>query len=397
MRSNGIRYLYFLLPLAVVLANCSSDGQTGYVAGVADSTLLQFSVTTDGTRSSEPFTNVADFATEGRQFRVSAWQYRADGNGGARDAETVLSYFGSTLQDAVITRTDGEWTNDHDYYWPQPSYTVDFFAVYPSTQDITPDATSPDNRKPKTTTYTTADGATDLLYATYTGKRTTLEPYKWPQYGEPIYQTAPLTFHHALSQIHFQAKRTDDRFAVTVRSIEICNVKSSETFTFPMTATGSDHTQDNGTWATNGTQKANYPATMLANEIKLTDKDRVYPLTDTAHPLMLIPQTLTPWNPEDAAALGTSGAAATQTGCYLKIGCSIIMEGLDYAYSDGYIYVPCTNNQNPWQPGMSYTYCLAFGSGYDSEGRPTIIEVKVTGTITDWQDVSTTDPDTGYL
>lgn len=378
------RYLQkMLFPAIVTIASCTHDGQDVTIAPSGDSaSSLRFTVTTDGeTRSSQPFLTVDDFANKGGDFRISAWQYIASKDGSAQHAEEVLSYVDRTLQDVKVEYHDGEWTTATEYYWPQSVYTVDFFAVYPFSQDITA-VNGIEHRKQKTSTYQTSDGATDMLYATYTGRRTE-RSYDWPPVAMPTSQEVPLVFHHALSQVAFKARLISDNLTVTISSISICNVKSQEVFSFPMKATTETNSTGKGTWATtSGQPTADYHCTMVTETpVSLSIFSQVYDLTDPASPLMLIPQTLAPWMPPTTIA--------ETTGCYLKIGCSILMDGEEKA-DEGYTYVPFTNGTNIWSPGLKYTYILGFGIGYDSEGHQTnLSNITINAEVEDWDDGGT--------
>lgn len=262
-----------------------------------------------------------------KQFAIYAWQQ------GSSDAPLIsgetVSYDGATAL----------WRTTNNYYWPQGAVAMDFFAVYPSTTALTPAATCTIDSYTAPTVNSTQN---DVMYATVVG----LAKSGTAKSGSA--RTVALNFHHALSRIGFTAATQESGLNVSVNSVTICHLSSTETFTYPASTDGT------GSWTNLNTAYTDYSLTM-AEPVKTLTTTQAN-LAATNGDLLMIPQTQTAW---------TVGSAPAN--CYVKIGCTIAIAGAEPLISNGYVYIPLAP---AWSPGQYYLYSLRFGVGYDENGQP---------------------------
>lgn len=139
-----------------------------------------------------------------------------------------------TLMDGVeVTKSSGTWSYDNIIFWPASS--VDFYSVSPST--VT--SVSITNEAQKITGFTVAekqDEQIDLLYAVNKGER------KDDHESKPV----SINFRHALSQIVFKAKNTNENLKVIVKGVKIANIKKAGDFTYPSQSTTTQNTSESG-------------------------------------------------------------------------------------------------------------------------------------------------------
>ena len=326
-------------------------------------------------------------------------------------ATTDLSFRVWATKTAVGTTTEAAFINDNTsnvvvydalthywrttgatYYWPDEpgtNYIVAFYALYPASAPTTTNIVSD-----KTVTFDTTqpvDGSTDVLYTNLQTSLTTVLSSTSP--------AVPLRFHHALTQLAFQGKLSNDfqtgGMRVTVGGIRVCNVNSTGTLNLAATTAA-------GLWASSTNTPTNYPLTMTSNEgIILTNT--VQALTSTSEIPMVMPQVLTAWDPETECIYTVSGVSTktATTGSYLAIDCKILdTQTNTYSIGDDStfdtIYVPFLADPgtptNAWEPGTRYTYTLTFGSGYDSQGQRLEVRlINISVSITPWNEGPTTD------
>ena len=284
-------------------------------------------------------------------------------------------------------------TTGATYYWPDvpgTTYDVTFYGLYPSTAPTTADIVSTksvtfDSTKP-------IDGTTDVLY--------TKLPTSLTAILSSSSSAVPLQFHHALTQLAFKGKLSDDfntsDMSVTVGSIRICNVNSTGTLHL-------DAATPSALWTPSSPAVLrNYDLTMVSNTgIVLTNTAQA--LTSTSEIPMVMPQSLTKWDPTSNSIYvvdGISTKTAT-TGCYLAIDCKMLDTNTNtYSIGDANtydtIYVPFavdpTDVTLKWEPGTRYTYILSFGSGYDSQGQTLDVRlIQISTSINEWGEGSTSD------
>ena len=319
------------------------------------------------------FDNTESFTTEGRTFRVTAWMEKtgyaweplvSNSNPNALN-DVDVSYQGATIG----------WSADNPYFWPDMEYQAYFYARYPSNV--------PFNGTDKTIVYnstTPIDGNTDMMYATYRGGYLFNEGG-----GVPV----SLDFHHALSCVQFMAVRSGE-LTVTVNSLEICNVRSQGTFTYPAALTGDDY-GDFGTGSWSGvTGYANY--SLNNNSLVLTTTPQLLTSETYGSSLMFVPQTTTAWN-NTANTIAANDGSTGPKGTYLKIGCSVVFGG--HTYNDaGYVYCPISLNLTA---GTKTIYTIGFGVGYDSNGIKLLQSIVLSTQVVDWTVGGSESPTNVYI
>lgn len=286
-----------------------------------------------------------------------------------------------------VTGSNGNWTNTSGTrYWPETA--VDFYAHVNGG-----DAYKWNNGSPKFEGFTvnnTVGSQVDLLYA--------VKKNQSKADGK-----VNLNFRHALSQIVFQAKNTNENLYVEIAGVSVANVGGTNTFTFPSvnTETNIDHPETGpgddgvyeggefgsdisygtnwGTWAalTQGTEKydvdfAKIPVEGNNTLVALTTKNdpsKEY----NSNAMLLLPQETTAWDPETYPRPTAEG----NTGSYLLVDCAIFnVAGTDYAegndvclwgeqteeggWTTKELAIPVAFD---WQQGKKYVYTLVFGEG----------------------------------
>lgn len=332
-----------LLATALLLTACSDEPTDTTRVGQAE---VAFAVTADGvTRAA------TDFDTS-LQFRVFAW----------KGSTLFIQQEPGQAESNVVSYNpqSGQWATLTTYYWPEPAEPIDFYAVYPKD--------APFRTASKTLDYsaTPLDGSLDLLSAQ---TRQSVPTYDAAHNS----YAADIAFQHALSRISFGADISVANMTVTVSSLEIHNVCDRGVYTYPTASAGSAF----GTWATTDGSQTSYALAMDAPVSLKASSDPQSPVS-LGEPLLLIPQTLTPWATSATIADNDGGAK----GAYLKIGCQI--ELLGDIVADGYVYCPVAGS---WQPGTRYSYVLHFGAGYDQQGLPTLQPLTLTVSIAPWASV----------
>ena len=319
---------------------------------------ISFDVTAESAQTRNEAINSSNFATNGRQFRIWSWMTDTS-KPGATAIPMRTEYNSNALYDLDVTCTNGNWATDASYgqfYWPRPKYRVDCYAAYPKTANFNPST--------KVFDYTGSsriDGDADIMYATFTGQRESRDLSEKSR-------AVQLSFNHILSQVQFKANKANE-LTVTITSLEICNIYRQGLFTVGVIGT------DTPSWGSL-TDIASYSLPLKSTSISLTAEAQSLNAADGM--LMLIPQVHTKWNIAQTIAVndGASGAKGT----YLKIGCTIMMDGNPY-HDEGYVYFPLDIN---WEAGKNYTYTLGFGTGYKANGEKLLTDIILSATVTDW-------------
>lgn len=330
------KYLLVTALSAVALTACNNDE----VVEVNQGRGISFQVATEAsTRAQATTTNSID------EFKV--WGFTDN----------------KTLMDGVeVTKSSGTWSYDNVIFWPASS--VDFYSVSPGNT-----AVSITNASQKIENFTVNDDQSkqvDLLYAVNKGE--TKDKHK----------TTPVSinFRHALSQIVFKAKNTNDNLKVIVKGVKIGNIKKAGDFTYPTNSTTTQNTAEDGTivattqgqWD-NLTTEQTFAAGM-SGEVTLEGK--VEPALDLTSKedevytgaLFMIPQKLTPWDPETTGALNT-----TNKGVYFLVDCQILsgtnkniqVWPSDASQTHAEVAIPAS--ELTWDQGKKYIYTFTFGEG----------------------------------
>ena len=293
---------------------------------------------------------------------------------------------GKTLMNGIeVSKSGSEWTYDGTIFWPATD--VDFYSVSPAencggTVSITKD----EQKITGFTVNTDQASQVDLLYAVNKGEK------KADHEASPV----SINFRHALSQIVFKAKNTNENLKVTVKGVKIANIKKAGDFTYPAQATTTQNTSENGTivattqgtWSNVSTAEK-FSAGMDAAGVTLDGKvETAKDLSNATGALFMIPQALTPWNPSTTGALNTSN-----TGVYFLLDCQILSgtnkdiqvwpSDADETFAE--IAVPA--NTLTWEQGKKYVYTFIFGEGAgyepgeDPNPDPTLVGIDFTVTV----------------
>lgn len=336
----------------------------------------------------------------------SVYAYTNDGSAYMGTNDEALNWNGTYID---YDDVQGVWdyvTPANKRYWPN-STDLNFYAVSPTTME---DALRTNYGWKFTSSkqqieYCTSDeyGNTnplynysniDVMYAIAQNKNKTNCPDG----------VVNLKFHHALAQVMFQAKTELTSMKVELKSLKICNLHISGTFTLPSTE-DEQATKDNwtlkGSDATQGaestvalaegeqtgeqqqTGKGVLYAVNNANIVVNHDGNNEITDINTEKPMMVIPQALTAWTVtgDDKSKYD----ADNNFHSYLMIECNILQNGeylVGSADEVGEIYIPFAPT---WQPGKRYTYTLTFGGGYDDNGNKVLTPITFKATCDSWE------------
>lgn len=304
-----------------------------------------------------------------------------------------------------IVKNGDNWENTSGVrYWPETP--VNFYAhVNAGTNFIWSTEPAP-TIKDFTPSPTVADQL-DLLYAVKIGQNKKSTPVE-------------LNFRHALSQIVFNAKNTNENLYVEIKGVKIVNVGGTNTFTYPTTDTDSKFVSHDGTgelpstgagsWAelTSGTSSYEVDFTTA---IPVAGGGSIVDLTTAndsgnefnSQAMLLLPQTTTAWDPEAAPAPGTNN-----TGSYFLIDCAIWNVATDEINKEDDVQLWGENGATKelaipvtfaWEQGKKYIYTFVFGKGnggYDPENPdpnpedpdPVLVPIDFKITVDDFQVVT---------
>lgn len=308
-------------------------------------------------------------------------------------------YYSDEISDKVTS-----WEGTTTRYWSADG-THDFYAIVNGEMTVGDDPTTVPTIVGFTPEAEVANQK-DLLYAVAFNKS-----------RETTGETVNLNFRHALSQVEFRAKNTNEKLHVIISGVTVGQVPSTGTFTYPTEESNDqfvDHDQDQdetngavtGTWNLENT-KANYsvafedlPIVKNANNtpVDLTiSKDINDNTRDFKKSMLLLPtSSITGGNGTTA---WTPAAGETEyDGSYLAVNCQIYnIEGAEFnpdsdvILHNGWAYIPVSFN---WEPGKKYIYTFVFGDGnggYNENGDPVLAPVSYQIHVDDFDLVSDTD------
>ena len=267
---------------------------------------------------------------------------------------------GKTLMNGLEVSKDGnDWTYDGTIFWPATD--VDFYSVSPA--DVTGvNITNSSQKITGFTVNTDQSKQVDLLYAV--NKDETKDDH--------AASAVNINFRHALSQIVFKAKNTNENLKVIIKGVKIANIKKAGDFTYPTQATTTQNPKEDGTIVANTqgtwdnvTTAEKFSAGMDAAGVTLdgvvsTAKE----LSNATGALFMIPQALTPWDPSKTGALNTSN-----TGVYFLLNCQILSgtnKDIQVWPSDAeedYAEIAVPAETLTWEQGKKYVYTFIFGEG----------------------------------
>ena len=399
--------LFLLATSAVALASCSSDA---VVEDNAAGNAIQFSAAAGkASRAADYYCNAnlpADFHV---WASVNGKQYFAN--------ETYAKGEGSTY--SITGGVERYWPNEEISFFAAKNYDDNGFTWNPaaaSKMTFTPALAAKDQK--------------DLLYAYTVAKRGTGEAAKNFTAGK-----AKLNFRHALSQVVFKAQNKNKNIYVEISEVQVANLKTTGTFTFPTNVTDGDalnnkHDQsgviaDNdpsfGKWGNLSTPaeftttgdfgpiavpcnkkegevlKAVGPVNMTNNVGTATGEGSVKANEQQNKKLSLIvlPQEL------GHAVYDKVNNKWEENKAYFKVTCLVKNvakgDGLaatpdDVTLYNGDIYIPVKID---WQVGKKYIYTFVFSEkghgGYDEHGNDVLIPIEFNVTVDDFADAKNND------
>ena len=370
------KYLLVTALSAAALTACNNDE----VLEVNQGRGISFQVATEAaTRAAATTTNSID------EFMV--WGFTQE-----EPAKTLMD-------DLSVSKTGADWTYTGTIFWPAAP--VNFYSISPEpvsdkVSKGTVSITSDEQKITGFTVNTDQSQQVDLLYAV------NKEEKKESHETEPV----SINFRHALSQIVFKAKNTNENLKVIVKSVKIANIKKAGDFTYPnaTTESGTITTGTQGLWTSVQT-----PETFSAGVTELTlDGVQVAQNLTTLNndiytgALFMIPQELTPWDPETTGALNT-----TNKGVYFLVDCQILsgtnkdiqVWPSDASQTHAEVAIPAS--KLTWEQGKKYIYTFTFGEGggyvpgEEPKPDPTLIGIDFDVTVDEFKDGDGQDIDMG--
>lgn len=327
------------------------------------------------------------------------------------------------------------WTIDGttERFWPNEE--VSFYAVKNQTKyngDVFADVAWNDSTPTIAFTVekpvqTEASKQQDLLYA-YTKATKNVQDNKC---------VANLNFRHALSQVVFKAQNKNKNIYVAISEVQVANLKTTGTFTFPTNVTD-DHALNNrhdqsgviadndlsfGKWE-NLSTPAEFTTTGAFGPIPVPCNKKVGDVVSAVGPvnltnnegtatgegsvkaneqqnktlsLIVLPQEL------DPAAYDKVNNKWEEAKAYFKVRCLVknVAAGNgtkatddDVTLYDNYIYIPVKID---WQVGKKYIYTFVFSekghAGYDEKGNDVLIPIEFNVTVDDFAEGDKTNVD----
>lgn len=369
------KYLLVTALSAAALTACNNDE----VLEVNQGRGISFQVATDAsTRAQATTTNSID------EFMV--WGFTQE-----EPAKTLM-------EELSVSKTGSDWTYTGTIFWPAAP--VNFYSISPEpvSGEVSEGTVSIKSNEQKITGFTVNTDQSqqvDLLYAVNKGET------------KDGHETTPVSinFRHALSQIVFKAKNTNENLKVIVKGVKIGNIKKSGDFTYPTSSTTPQNIAEDGTivattqgtWGNVNTAET-FSAGMNAGGVTLDGKvETAVDLTAATGSdasksytgaLFMIPQPLAAWDPSTTGALSSSN-----TGVYFLLDCQIFsgtnrdvqIWPAGTASTSAEIAVPA--NSLTWEQGKKYVYTFIFGDGAgyipgpDPDPDPTLIGIDFDVTV----------------
>lgn len=370
------KYLLVTALSAAALTACNNDE----VLEVNQGRGISFQVATEAaTRAAATTTNSID------EFMV--WGFTQED-----PAKTLM-------KDLSVSKTGSEWTYTGTIFWPAAP--VNFYSISPEpvSGKVSEGAVSITSDEQKITGFTVNTDQSqqvDLLYAVNKGET------------KDEHETTPVSinFRHALSQIVFKAKNTNENLKVIVKGVKIGNIKKAGDFTYPNSTTesGTITTGTQGSWTSVQT-----PETFSAGVTELTldgvqDAQNLTTQNNDIYTgaLFMIPQALTPWEPETTGALSDENK-----GVYFLVDCQILsgtnkdiqVWPSDASQTHAEVAIPAS--QLTWDQGKKYIYTFTFGEGggyvpgEEPDPDPTLIGIDFDVTVDEFKDGGEQDIDMG--
>ena len=346
---------------AGVMTSCSQEEEASS-AQSETSNVIRFNATTDnaaGTRGLP--TTSANYLTQVKDFKV--WGRLASGQEylGTPSESYIALYRKSNI--LIVNKGGGKWdynTATDMVYWPNEP--ISFIAITPSSSIF---YNAVDN---KFIYQVPSDNSKqiDLMYA-YAENQT-----KTTNKG-----IVNLQFKHALSQVVFKAITKSSNLSVEIQSIILHHIKNelnADNLYSDWNPRASEYINNDYSLGMGGTKT-----------VAVTDASKAVSLTASDGALMLVPQTLEPWD-------GKSGIFDNAHNSYIEIVCKITSKtssgtvyllGSPTAYDSTYFPLSGT-----WEAGKRYVYTLQFGGGKYADGNDRFSPITFSVKVSDWAESS---------
>lgn len=341
-----MRKIFIAALAAVAMVSCAKDEAIEINNGEA----IGFAATSGRTTR----TATIDGVDELNKFRVWGF-HQAD----ATADETVL------MKNVLVEKDgNGDWGYGNPYFWPTVG-TCDFYGIYPTTDDV---ATSP----------ITVDMANKTVsYDIYTGNMLDWNPTDWlyaVNADEARQDTkVPMNFRHAMAQIVFQVKNTNENLKVIIPegTIDLKCASQKGVYTLPSEDTAIAEYKDRvmGSWDVADLSEghgcfvwANIKGATLDGVSECSVAD--FMAEDGA--MVTVPQTV-------AAYENNTDGLNTKQLAYFQLRIRVLQEDTEIwpGYdADGlnpvikgqpyWVAIPISAT---WEQGKKYTYTLIFGNG----------------------------------
>ena len=382
---------------AMTLAtSCSSDA---VVEDQQAANAIQFGVTTGNASRAASY-----YCNNDKPDQFNVWAK-------VKVGEDYKTYF----ENESFTLGTDTWKIDGttERYWPKEE--VSFYAVKNQTKyngDVFADVAWNDGTPTIAFTAekpvkTVAAEQQDLLYA-YTKATKNVQNNKC---------VATLNFRHALSQVVFKAQNKNKNIYVEISEVQVANLNTTGTFTFPTEVTDDKSLNDKhqqtgviadndpsfGKWSGLGTTAAEtttgeFTAVPVLGDgvlVNLTNNEgtatgegaeKLNEKANIIKSLIVLPQELGPAAYDQTNKWGDKA--------YFKVKCLVknVAKGDgskatadDVTLYNKYIYIPVDIN---WQVGKKYIYTFVFSekghAGYDEEGNDVLIPIEFNVTVDDF-------------
>lgn len=321
------------------LAICSCTNEVVDSLGETKSSDISFSTSVGN------MTRSITTASSLEQFNVNAYLNQGD----------KTMYY---IKDLKVNKSNGLWEPENTYTWPY-SGKMTFFSYSPADLDVTmPASENLASTQPTINALVSSnpERQKDILYAV--NEMDAAKAYS----GTASDKVVNVNFRHALSQVVFSAKNTNPNWILSIYDVQIVNIKSKGTYTFPTATTAplSDGGMPvKGNWS--HTEALNTYVTSF-NAVENIGADAVELTTSAKGSILVLPQTAQAWEPK-------TDPYCENKGVYFMIRCKIQQitpDGTALLWpsksTDTAAYVAVPANID-WQEGMKYTYTFIFGDG----------------------------------
>ena len=270
----------------------------------------------------------------------------------------VTSYY----SDVKYTKMVDHFVSTPEYLWPGDGSSLNFYAYSPSAEKVgTPEMTADGVYQLTYSPSQNISEQVDLITATATGS------------SADAATGVVLEFAHRLAQISVSAYNGDQNHVVKVKGVKIANVKDEGTLNF-----------SDGTWSYKSVPTYTTYSTTYDQERNISTWTSLMNSVDGisyADNAMVIPQTLTAWDPANPNGGGS------YIGVLINITTS---EGAQvYPETPGEYAWVAKPISGEWVAGKRYNYNLDFtdGAGYEEGGDIVNDDIAFTLSVREWNEV----------